>query len=119
MDEDCLYLNIWTPDVSTDKKLPVAFYIHGGAFLNGFGSEIEFDGEAFARRGVILVTINYRLGAFGFFAHPGLNRKTPTAAAAITAFMTRSRRFNGCATTSQTLAVTRTKLRFLASLPAQ
>lgn len=77
MDEDCLYLNIWTPDVSTDKKLPVAFYIHGGAFLNGFGSEIEFDGEAFARRGVILVTINYRLGAFGFFAHPGLKQEDP------------------------------------------
>ena len=77
MDEDCLYLNIWTPAVSAGEKLPVAFYIHGGAFLNGFGSEIEFDGEGFARRGVILVTINYRLGAFGFFCHPDLKNEDP------------------------------------------
>jgi para-nitrobenzyl esterase len=68
MDEDCLYLNIWTPANSATQRLPVAFWIHGGAFINGFGSEMEFDGEAFARRGVILVTINYRLGAFGFLA---------------------------------------------------
>ncbi len=70
MDEDCLYLNIWRP--LTGEKLPVAFWIHGGAFINGFGSEMEFDGEAFARKGVILVTINYRLGAFGFLCHPEL-----------------------------------------------
>lgn len=68
MDEDCLYLNVWAPVKRSDEKLPVAFWIHGGVFINGFGSEIEFDGEAFAKRGVILVTINYRLGAFGFLA---------------------------------------------------
>ena len=72
MDEDCLYLNIWTPAKSGDEKLPVAFWIHGGAFMNGYGSEIEFDGEAFAKKGIILVTINYRLGAFGFLCHPAL-----------------------------------------------
>jgi para-nitrobenzyl esterase len=72
MAEDCLYLNIWTPAHSSDEKLPVAFWLHGGAFINGFGSEMEFDGEAFARRGVILVTVNYRLGAFGFLASPEL-----------------------------------------------
>ncbi len=70
MSEDCLYLNIWTPAKSAGEQLPVAVWIHGGAFINGFGSEMEFDGEAFARRGVILVTINYRLGAFGFLATP-------------------------------------------------
>lgn len=70
MDEDCLYLNIWTPAKSANEKLPVAFWIHGGAFINGFGSEMEFDGEAFAKRDVILVTINHRLGAFGFLATP-------------------------------------------------
>ena len=70
MDEDCLYLNIWTPAKSANEKLPVAFWIHGGAFINGFGSEMEFDGEAFAKRDVILVTINHRLGAFGFLAMP-------------------------------------------------
>ena len=68
MDEDCLYLNIWRP--LAGEKLPVAFWIHGGALINGFGSELEFDGDAFARKGVILVTINYRLGAFGFMNTP-------------------------------------------------
>ena len=72
MSEDCLYLNIWTPARSASEKLPVAFWIHGGAFLAGFGSEMEFDGKAFCDRGVILVTINYRLGALGFLAHKWL-----------------------------------------------
>ena len=75
MDEDCLYLNIWTPAKSPSDRLPVAFWIHGGAFINGFGSELEFDGEAFAARGVILVTINYRLGAFGFLATPEITEE--------------------------------------------
>ena len=74
--EDCLYLNIWTPAESTEERLPVAFWIHGGAFMNGFGSELEFDGEAFAKKGVILVTINYRLNIFGFFAHPWLSEES-------------------------------------------
>ena len=72
MSEDCLYLNIWVPDSAAEKKCPVAFWIHGGAFMHGFGSEMEFDGEAFCRRDVILVTINYRVGAFGFMCHPAL-----------------------------------------------
>lgn len=69
--EDCLYLNVWTPAAGkSSAKLPVMLWIHGGAFSGGFGHEIEFDGEAFARRDVILVTINYRLGMCGFMAHP-------------------------------------------------
>ena len=72
MSEDCLYLNIWAPERKGEEKFPVAFWIHGGAFMHGFGSEMEFDGEAFCRRGVILVTINYRVGAFGFLCHPAL-----------------------------------------------
>ncbi|WP_026528023.1 carboxylesterase/lipase family protein [Butyrivibrio sp. VCD2006] len=76
MSEDCLYLNIWTPaDVMPDAKLPVAFYIHGGAFMGGYSSEEEFDGESYARKGVILVTIAYRLGALGFLAHPWLSEE--------------------------------------------
>ena len=71
MDEDCLYLNIWTPK-QWREPLPVAIWFHGGAYLNGHGAEMEFDGEAYAKRGVILVTVNYRLGFFGFFAHPKL-----------------------------------------------
>ena len=70
--EDCLYLNIWTPAKTKEDKLPVLFWIHGGAFRQGFGHEREFDGEEYCRRGVILVTIQYRLGVFGFLAHPWL-----------------------------------------------
>ena len=76
LDEDCLYLNIWTPAASSQANLPVALWIHGGAFDHGFGHEIEFDGEVFCRRGVILVTINYRLNIFGFFSHPWMGENT-------------------------------------------
>lgn len=71
MSEDCLYLNVWTPAAGqTDARLPVMVWIHGGAFMNGFGHEIEFDGDAYAKKGVVLVTLNYRLGMCGFLAHP-------------------------------------------------
>jgi para-nitrobenzyl esterase len=69
-DEDCLYLNVWTPTV--DGRAPVLVWLHGGAFRVGSGSLPFYDGTAFARRGVVLVTLNYRLGRFGFFAHPAL-----------------------------------------------
>ncbi len=76
--EDCLFLNVWTPNPGeTDKKLPVAMWIHGGAYTSGWGFEPEMDGEAWAKRGVILVTINYRLGIFGFLAHPELTAENP------------------------------------------
>ncbi len=77
MSEDCLYLNIWTPSVTHDEKLPVLFWIHGGALTSGFGHEPEFDGEAFCKEGVILVTINYRLGILGFYANPELSAESP------------------------------------------
>ena len=73
--EDCLYLNVWAPAGTVGKpaaKLPVAMWIHGGAYMNGYGHEVTMDGDAWARRGVILVTINYRLGTFGFLSHPDL-----------------------------------------------
>lgn len=76
--EDCLYLNVWTPketDETTGKPFPVAIWFHGGGFMNGFGSELEFDGEAYAKRGIVLVTVNYRLGMFGYFAHPQLRAR--------------------------------------------
>ena len=72
--EDCLYLNIWAPS-EIRRGCPVALWIHGGAFDHGFGSEMEFDGVAFAARGVILVTINYRVGVFGFLALEDLRRE--------------------------------------------
>ena len=69
--EDCLYLNIWTPkETSSDAKLPVAVYVHGGAFLGGAGSNLPFVCDKLVERGVIVVTINYRLGALGFLYHP-------------------------------------------------
>lgn len=77
MSEDCLYLNIWTPDEISEERCPVAFWIHGGAFMNGYGSEIEFDGAEYTRRGVILVTVNYRLGALGFLALSELAEEDP------------------------------------------
>ena len=71
--EDCLYLNIWAPLAKKPGGYPVAFWIHGGAFDHGWGSEMEFDGDAFTSQDTILVTINYRVGVFGFFAHPDLH----------------------------------------------
>ncbi len=74
--EDCLTLNIWTPAKTARERLPVMVWIHGGGFQAGAGGENRHDGEAFARKGVVLVTINYRLGIFGFFAHPALTRES-------------------------------------------
>lgn len=75
--EDCLCLNIWTPDIDRDAKLPVAIWIHGGAFQSGTGSEKEFDGENYCKKGVILVTINYRTGLFGLLCHRELIDESP------------------------------------------
>jgi para-nitrobenzyl esterase len=77
--EDCLYLNIWTPAAGkTKEKLPVAMWIHGGGYREGFGFEPEMDGgEDWASRGVILVTVTYRLGVFGFFSHELLSAESP------------------------------------------
>jgi para-nitrobenzyl esterase len=74
--EDCLNLNIWTPASAATDRLPVMVWIHGGGFQVGAGGEPRHDGEAFARRGIVLVTINYRLGVFGFFSHPELTRES-------------------------------------------
>ncbi len=71
--EDCLYLNVWADLEKKDQ--PVMVWIHGGAYSHGFGHEMEFDGDAFAKRGVLLVTLNYRLGALGFMAHPALTQR--------------------------------------------
>ena len=77
MSEDCLYLNIWTPARATDEKFPVLFYIHGGGLLGGYSYEMEFDGERVARKGCILVTVAYRLGALGFLSHADLTVEAP------------------------------------------
>lgn len=74
--EDCLYLNVWTG--GTSGKRPVFLWIHGGAFDQGSTSVALYNGEALARKGIVVVTINYRLGAFGFFAHPELTLESGT-----------------------------------------
>ena len=73
--EDSLYLNVWTPAKSTADMLPVAVWLYGGALLSGYCAEKEFDGTEYAKRGVILVTVNYRLGLFGFMCHPWLAKE--------------------------------------------
>lgn len=79
--EDCLFLNVWTPTTATKKsKLPVMVWIHGGGFTGGSGSGPGSAGDAFAKQGVILTTINYRLGRLGHFAHPALSKEHPEAA---------------------------------------
>jgi para-nitrobenzyl esterase len=72
MSEDCLTLNVWTPKPVKGAKLPVMVWIHGGGFVGGSGTLPESDGTALARRDVVIVSFNYRLGRFGFFAHPAL-----------------------------------------------
>jgi para-nitrobenzyl esterase len=74
--EDCLTVNVWTPAAKITDRLPVMVWIHGGGFQAGAGSEPRHDGAAFARKGVVLVTLNYRLGVFGFLAHPELTRES-------------------------------------------
>ncbi len=79
--EDCLYLNVWTPTNSSRAHLPVLVYFYGGGFQAGDGSELRYDGESMAQQGVVCVTVNYRLGIFGFFAHPELTQESPVHAA--------------------------------------
>jgi para-nitrobenzyl esterase len=77
MSEDCLYLNVWTPAKSAKEKLPVMVYFFGGGFQAGDGSEPRYDGESMASKGIVAVTVNYRLGVFGFMAHPDLTKESP------------------------------------------
>jgi para-nitrobenzyl esterase len=72
MREDCLYLNVWTPTKSDKERLLVLVYFYGGGFVAGDGSEPRYDGESMARKGIVALTVNYRLNVFGFFAHPEL-----------------------------------------------
>lgn len=74
LSEDCLTLNVWTPALSPSAKLPVIVWIHGGAFVFGAGSVPIYDGAAMAKKGAVFVSINYRLGPLGFFAHPALDK---------------------------------------------
>ena len=75
--EDCLYLNVWTPPAaSANAALPVLFYIYGGGWVAGDGSEPRYDGESMAKRGIVVVTLSHRLGIFGWFSHPELTKES-------------------------------------------
>jgi para-nitrobenzyl esterase len=77
MSEDCLYLTVWTPAKPAAKRLPVYVWFYGGGFAAGAGDEPRYDGESFAKRGIVVVNVNYRLGIFGFFSHPALTKESP------------------------------------------
>ncbi len=77
VNEDCLYLNVWTPAKSNRERLPVLVYFYGGGFVSGDGSEPRYDGESMAAKGIVVVTLSYRLGVFGFMAHPELTKESP------------------------------------------
>lgn len=77
MSEDCLYLNVWTPAKTGKAALPVLVYFYGGGFVAGDGSEARYDGESMAQKGIVALTVNYRLGAFGFLSHPELTKESP------------------------------------------
>ena len=80
MNEDCLYLNVWTPAKTDEERLPVLVYFYGGGLFAGDGSEPRYDGESMARKGIVALTVNYRLTVFGFFAHPELTKESPNNA---------------------------------------
>jgi para-nitrobenzyl esterase len=77
LSEDCLYLNVWTPAKHDTKNLPVLVYFYGGGFVAGDASEPRYDGASMAKKGIVVVTVNYRLNIFGFFAHPELSAESP------------------------------------------
>ena len=76
LSEDCLYLNVWTPAKTASDSLPVMVWIYGGGFAGGMTSIPAYDGTHFAEKGVVLVSVAYRVGAFGFLAHPELSRES-------------------------------------------
>ena len=81
MSEDCLYLNVWTNAKKAGEKMPVLVWFFGGGLQCGYPAEMEFDGERIARRGIVVVTVNYRVGALGFLTHPQISREQPDAPA--------------------------------------
>ena len=87
MSEDCLYLNVWTAAKAASERLPVLLWIHPGGYTSGSGSSPGTDGEALAKKGAVVVTINYRLGVLGFFAHPELTKESDRRASGNYALM--------------------------------
>lgn len=88
--EDCLYLNVWTPARSSGERLPVLVYFFGGGFVAGDGSEPRYDGASMASKGIVAVTVNYRLGVLGFLAHAELSQEAPYMASGNYGFLDQS-----------------------------
>ena len=104
MSEDCLYLNVWTPSKTGNEHLPVLVYFYGGGFAAGDGSEPRYDGESIARRGVVTVTVNYRLTVFGFLHILNLLKNRHIMPPATRACSTKVQPCNGCSKTLLLLA---------------
>ena len=77
VDEDCLGLNVWTAAKTNEEKRPVLVYIHGGAYTGGSGEVLLYNGESLAKKGIVVVTVNYRVDIMGFFTHPELTKESP------------------------------------------
>ena len=105
--EDCLYLNVWTAAKSSSEKRPVFVYLYGGGFMEGSAAVPVYDGEGLAKKGLVMVTINYRVGILGFLALPELTRESGHRASGTTDCSIRSPRSGGCMRTSPVLAATR------------
>lgn len=88
--EDCLYLNVWAPQRKGKELLPVLVYFYGGGFIAGDGSEYRYDGESMATKGIVALTVNYRLGVFGFLSHPELTQESPHKASGNYGFLDQS-----------------------------
>ena len=116
--EDCLYLNVWTGAASSDERRPVMLWIHGGGLITGSGSRPIEDGATLARKGAVLVTINYRLGPLGYLAHPELTAESEPTPRAITAYLIKLQLFCGFSETSLPLAAIPTGSRFSVCRPA-
>jgi para-nitrobenzyl esterase len=106
-DEDCLFLNVWTPRCERGARLPVVVWLFGGGFTSGSGADPLCDGAALAAEGAVVVTLNYRCGLFGFLAHPGLSANRSRGSPATMACWTSWRLWPGCARTSRSSAATR------------
>jgi para-nitrobenzyl esterase len=117
MSEDCLYLNVWTPAAAGGGRLPVLVYFYGGGFIAGDGSEPRYDGESMARKGIVALTVNYRLTVFGFFAHPELTKESPQHASGNQDCSIRRPRSPGCGRTSPRSAAIPPVSRLRASRP--
>jgi len=107
--EDCLSLNVWTGAASARERRPVFFYIYGGGFNEGSTAVPVYDGEGLAKKGVVVVTANYRVGVLGFLAHPELSKESRAGVSGNYGLFDLIAACSGCTTTSPPSAVTRTR----------